>query len=81
MHGAIPINLSANSATEHTERKKGTTMNNTEQVICGCCYCGQDIIESEMDNKLIGDHHIYKCGELKSIELFHLDCVEQSLSP
>jgi len=56
-------------------------MNNTEQVICGCCYCGQDIIESEMDNKLIGDHHIYKCGELKSIELFHLDCVEQSLSP
>ena len=44
------------------------------EVVCGCAVCGNDILQSELNDGLISDEYIYKCGKLSYIELYHTDC-------
>lgn len=41
----------------------------------GCSLCDDPIEEGQM----IRDWHVYKCGELDSIELMHTECVENDM--
>ena len=43
-------------------------------IICHCAICDLPITNSDMEFKLVSDQHIYKCGELQYIELFHTKC-------
>ena len=49
-------------------------------IICNCAICDLPITNSDMEFKLVSDQHIYKCGELQYIELFHTKCEEQETS-
>ena len=42
----------------------------TATLVCACAVCRRDIFEGDK----MGDHKVFKCGELSYIELAHHDC-------